>query len=169
MEILRIENLTKTYGTGENLVRALDNVSFSVEKGEFISIIGPSGSGKSTLLHIIGGVDRPTSGKVYMNGQDVYAQNEEQLAIYRVTRISFDVSFGHTGDRFQMTNLVIWNLSPVLTGIFCLTPGGPAVYPCLIRVKRSEERHDLHRHTEPVTRLFCDDGIRIRGENQPYA
>ena len=83
MEILRVENLVKTYGKGENQVQALAGVSFSVEKGEFLAIIGPSGSGKSTLLHILGGVDRPTSGKVYMNGQDVYAQNEEQLAVFR--------------------------------------------------------------------------------------
>lgn len=83
MEILKIENLTKVYGKGENEVKALDNVSFSIEKGEFVAIIGPSGSGKSTLLHILGGVDRPTSGKVYMDGQDVYEQNEEQLAIFR--------------------------------------------------------------------------------------
>ena len=73
MEMLRIEHLSKIYGTGNNAVRAVDDVSFSVEKGEFVAIIGPSGSGKSTLLHILGGVDRPTSGKVYMNGQDVYA------------------------------------------------------------------------------------------------
>lgn len=79
MEILRVENLKKVYGKGENEVRALDGVSFTVNKGEFIAIIGPSGSGKSTLLHILGGVDRPTSGKVYMDGKDVYAQNEEQL------------------------------------------------------------------------------------------
>lgn len=83
MEILKIENLTKLYGTGENTVRALDNVSFTVEKGEFVAIIGPSGSGKSTLLHILGGVDRPTAGHVFLNGCDVYAQNEEQLAIFR--------------------------------------------------------------------------------------
>lgn len=83
MEILKIENLTKIYGKGENEVKALDNVSFSIEKGEFVAIIGPSGSGKSTLLHILGGVDRPTSGKVFMDEQDVYEQNEEQLAIFR--------------------------------------------------------------------------------------
>ncbi|MDY5861008.1 MAG: ATP-binding cassette domain-containing protein, partial [Eubacteriales bacterium] len=83
MEILRVENLTKIYGKGENEVRALDDVSFSVNKGEFIAVIGPSGSGKSTLLHILGGVDRPTSGRVLMDGKDVYAQNEEQLAIFR--------------------------------------------------------------------------------------
>ena len=75
MEILRIENLTKVYGSGENQVRALDGVSFTVEKGEFLAIIGPSGSGKSTLLHILGGVDRPSGGKVWLDGQDVYAQD----------------------------------------------------------------------------------------------
>lgn len=83
MEILRIEHLSKVYGQGENQVRAVDDVSFSVEKGEFLAIIGPSGSGKSTLLHILGGVDRPTSGKVYVDGQDVYAQDEDRLAIFR--------------------------------------------------------------------------------------
>ena len=83
MEILRVEHLSKIYGQGENEVKALDDVSFSVEKGQFVAIIGPSGSGKSTLLHILGGVDRPTSGKVFLEGQDVFAQNEEQLAIFR--------------------------------------------------------------------------------------
>lgn len=83
MEILRVENLCKTYGSGDNIVKALDDVSFSVEKGQFVAIIGPSGSGKSTLLHILGGVDRPTSGKVYMDGADVYAQNENSLAVFR--------------------------------------------------------------------------------------
>ena len=93
MEILRVEELTKVYGKGENEVRAVDNVSFSVEKGEFLAIIGPSGSGKSTLLHILGGVDRPTSGKVYMNGQDVYAQNEDQLAIFRRRQVGLIYQF----------------------------------------------------------------------------
>ena len=93
MEILKIENLTKVYGKGENEVRAVDNISFSVEKGEFLAIIGPSGSGKSTLLHIIGGVDRPTSGKVWMNGQDVYAQNEDQLAIFRRRQVGLIYQF----------------------------------------------------------------------------
>lgn len=93
MEILKIEHLTKTYGTGENTVRAVDDISFSVEKGEFLAIIGPSGSGKSTLLHIIGGVDRPTSGKVYLNGQDVYAQNEEALAIFRRRQVGLIYQF----------------------------------------------------------------------------
>ncbi len=92
MEILRVENLKKVYGQGENEVHALDSVSFSVEKGEFIAIVGPSGSGKSTLLHILGGVDIPTSGKVYMEGQDVFAQNEEQLAIFRRRQVRVDIS-----------------------------------------------------------------------------
>lgn len=83
MEILRVENLTKKYGKGETEVVALDRVSFSVQKGEFVAIVGASGSGKSTLLHMIGGVDRPTSGKVVINGQDVYALNESNLAIFR--------------------------------------------------------------------------------------
>ncbi|MBQ2157703.1 MAG: ABC transporter ATP-binding protein, partial [Oscillospiraceae bacterium] len=93
MEILRVENLTKIYGSGENEVRALDGVSFSVEKGEFLAIIGPSGSGKSTLIHILGGVDRPTDGKVFLNGQDVYAQNEEQLAIFRRREVGLVYQF----------------------------------------------------------------------------
>ncbi|MGN1083476.1 MAG: ABC transporter ATP-binding protein, partial [Lachnospiraceae bacterium] len=93
MEILRVENLTKIYGKGENEVRALDGVSFSVEKGEFVSIIGPSGSGKSTLLHILGGVDRPTSGKVLMNGQDIYAAGEDQLAVFRRREVGLIYQF----------------------------------------------------------------------------
>ena len=93
MEILRVENLTKVYGKGENEVRALDGISFSVEKGEFIAVIGPSGSGKSTLLHILGGVDRPTSGRVLMDGKDVYAQNEEQLAIFRRRQVGLIYQF----------------------------------------------------------------------------
>ena len=93
MEILKIEHLTKIYGSGENTVRAVDDISFSVEKGEFLAIIGPSGSGKSTLLHILGGVDRPTSGKVYLNGQDVYAQNEEALAIFRRRQVGLIYQF----------------------------------------------------------------------------
>lgn len=93
MEILKIEHLTKIYGSGENTIRAVDDISFSVEKGEFLAIIGPSGSGKSTLLHILGGVDRPTSGKVYLNGQDVYAQNEEALAIFRRRQVGLIYQF----------------------------------------------------------------------------
>lgn len=93
MEILRVENLCKTYGKGKNEVKALDNVSFSVKKGEFIAIIGPSGSGKSTLLHILGGVDRPTSGKVFMDDNDVYVQNDEQLAIFRRRQVGLIYQF----------------------------------------------------------------------------
>lgn len=93
MEILRVEHLSKTYGQGENEVRALDDVSFSVEKGQFVAIIGPSGSGKSTLLHILGGVDRPTSGKVFLEGQDVFAQNEDQLAIFRRRQVGLIYQF----------------------------------------------------------------------------
>lgn len=93
MEILRVEHLRKIYGKGENAVHALDDVSFSVEQGQFVAIIGPSGSGKSTLLHILGGVDRPTSGKVFVDGQDVYAQNEEKLAIFRRRQVGLIYQF----------------------------------------------------------------------------
>lgn len=93
MELLRIEHLTKVYGSGENEVRALDDISFSVPKGQFLAIIGPSGSGKSTLLHILGGVDRPTSGTVLVDGQDVYAQNEEQLAVFRRRQVGLVYQF----------------------------------------------------------------------------
>ena len=107
MEILRIEHLSKVYGQGENQVRAVDDVSFSVEKGEFLAIIGPSGSGKSTLLHILGGVDRPTSGKVYVDGQDVYAQDEDHLAIFRRRQVGLIYLF--------------YNLIPVLNVVENMT------------------------------------------------
>ena len=93
MDILKIESLSKIYGEGENQVKALDNVSFSIPKGQFVAIIGPSGSGKSTLLHILGGVDRPTSGKVYLDGQNIYEQNEEQLAIFRRRQVGLIYQF----------------------------------------------------------------------------
>ena len=93
MEILRVENLSKIYGRGDTAVRALDNVTFSVQKGEFLAIIGPSGSGKSTLLHILGGVDVPTSGKVYIDGTDVYSLNETNLAIFRRRQIGLIYQF----------------------------------------------------------------------------
>jgi len=93
MEILKVENLCKTYGKGETLVKALDDVSFSVEKGEFVAIVGSSGSGKSTLLHILGGVDRPTSGKVYVDGEDVYKLNETNLAIFRRRQVGLIYQF----------------------------------------------------------------------------
>ena len=107
MELMRIEHLTKVYGSGENAVHAVDDVSFSVEKGEFLAIIGPSGSGKSTLLHILGGVDHPTGGKVYVDGQDVYAQDEEALAIFRRRQVGLVYQF--------------YNLIPVLNVVENLT------------------------------------------------
>ncbi|MCR5196697.1 MAG: ABC transporter ATP-binding protein [Pseudobutyrivibrio sp.] len=100
MEILRCENVSKIYGEGETEVKALDNVSFTVEKGEFVSIIGPSGSGKSTLLHILGGVDKPTKGKVYIDGTDIHSLNEDKLAIFRRRQIGLVYQF--------------YNLMPVL-------------------------------------------------------
>lgn len=93
MELLRIENLCKTYGKGENEVKALDNVSFTVLKGQMAAVVGPSGSGKSTLLHILGGVDRPTSGKVFLDGQDVFAQNAKNLAIFRRRQVGLIYQF----------------------------------------------------------------------------
>ena len=93
MEILRAENLTKKYGKGESEVIAVDNVSFSVEKGEFLAIVGSSGSGKSTLLHLLGGVDRPTSGKVYVDGKDIYSLNDDNLAIFRRRQVGIIYQF----------------------------------------------------------------------------
>ena len=93
MEILKVENLNKIYGKGENEVKAVNNISFSVEKGEFVAIVGASGSGKSTLLHLLGGVDRPTSGRVFMDGQDIYKLNDEQLAIFRRRQVGLIYQF----------------------------------------------------------------------------
>ncbi len=121
MEILRAEHICKSYGAGENQVKALDDVSFSVEKGEFVSIIGTSGSGKSTLLHILGGVDRPTSGHVYMDGQDVYSQSDEQLAIFRRRQVGLIYQF--------------YNLIPVLNVIENMT------LPVLLDGKRVNKAH----------------------------
>ncbi len=101
MEILRTENLCKIYGTGENAVHAVDNVNLSVEKGEFVAIVGASGSGKSTLMHLIGGVDRPTSGKIFVDGQDIGAMNADKLAIFRRRQIGIVYQF--------------YNLIPILT------------------------------------------------------
>ena len=107
MELMQIQHLSKVYGQSENQVRAVDDISFTVEKGEFLAIIGPSGSGKSTLLHILGGVDRPTSGKVFVDGQDVYAQNEDQLAIFRRRQVGLIYQF--------------YNLIPVLNVVENMT------------------------------------------------
>ena len=107
MEILKVESLCKTYGDGINKVKALDNVSFTVDKGEFVAIIGPSGSGKSTLLHMLGGVDTPTSGKIYVDGQNVYKLNEQQLAIFRRRQVGLIYQF--------------YNLIPVLDVIENIT------------------------------------------------
>ena len=93
MEILRVENLTKIYGEGTTKVIALDNVSFSVNKGEFVAIVGASGSGKSTLLHLLGGVDRPTSGKVYIDGKDIYSLDDDKLAIFRRRQVGLIYQF----------------------------------------------------------------------------
>ena len=93
MEILKVENLTKTYGKKDTEVKALDNISFSVNKGEFIAIVGASGSGKSTLLHLIGGVDKPTSGKVYINGKDIYSLSKDEIAIFRRNEIGLIYQF----------------------------------------------------------------------------
>lgn len=101
MEILKVENLTKTYGSGENLVNAVDDVSFSVGKGEFVAIVGASGSGKSTLLHLIGGVDRPTSGKIFVDGNDISKMNDDKLAVFRRRQVGIVYQF--------------YNLIPILT------------------------------------------------------
>ena len=107
MEILRTEDLTRIYGEGNNQTVPLDHVSFSVDKGEFVAIVGSSGSGKSTLLHLLGAVDRPTSGKVYLNGQDVYANNEDQLAVFRRREVGIIYQF--------------YNLIPVLNVVKNMT------------------------------------------------
>ncbi len=93
MEILRVEDLKKTYGKGDTLVKALDGVSFKIDKGEFVAIVGASGSGKSTLLHLLGGVDRPTSGKIIIDGEDVYNLNETNLAIFRRRQVGLIYQF----------------------------------------------------------------------------
>lgn len=138
MELLKIENLSKTYGKGENEVRALDNVSFTVPKGQMAAVIGASGSGKSTLLHILGGVDRPTSGKVFLDGQDVYKQNNHNLAIFRRRQVGLIYQF--------------YNLIPVLNAEENITlpmimdgraPKPGQLYDMLKMLDLVERRHHL--------------------------
>ena len=121
MEILRVENLCTTYGKGENTVKAVDNVSFLVEKGEFVAIIGASGSGKSTLLHLLGGVDRPTSGKVFIDGKDIYSLNDDNLAIFRRRQIGLIYQF--------------YNLIPILNVVENIT------LPCELDGEKADEKH----------------------------
>ena len=125
MPILRVENLSKIYGKGENQVKAVDNVSFSVEKGEFIAIVGASGSGKSTLLHLLGGVDRPTSGKVYIEEKDIYSLSDDNLAIFRRRQVGLIYQF--------------YNLIPVLNVVENIT------LPCNLEGKKinSKRLEDL--------------------------
>ena len=139
MEILRVENLVKVYGKGESEVRALDGVSFSVEQGEFVAVIGPSGSGKSTLLHVVGGVDRPTAGKVWVNGEDVYAQNEEKLAIFRRRQVGLIYQF--------------YNLIPVLDVVENMT------LPVLMDGRRVNQRR--------LEELLDVLGLKDRQHNLP--
>ena len=120
MEILRVENLTKTYGKKDTEVKALDNISFSVNKGEFIAIVGASGSGKSTLLHLIGGVDKPTSGKVYINGKDIYSLSKDEIAIFRRNEIGLIYQF--------------YNLIPILNVKENIT------LPCDLEGKKVDEK-----------------------------
>ena len=120
MEILKVENLSKVYGKGENTVKAVDNISFSIEKGEFVAIIGASGSGKSTLLHMLGGVDRPTSGKVYIEGKDIYSLNDDNLAIFRRRQVVLIYQF--------------YNLIPVLNVVENIT------LPCNLDGKEINEK-----------------------------
>ncbi|MDF2684906.1 MAG: transporter, ATP-binding protein [Clostridia bacterium] len=136
MKILRVENLTKTYGSGETAVKALDNISFSVEKGEFVAIIGPSGSGKSTLLHMLGGVDRPTSGSVFIDNTDIYSLNETKLAIFRRRQIGLIYQF--------------YNLIPVLNVEENIT------LPLLL----DERKIDKQRLDEIINTLNLNDRLK---------
>ena len=139
MEILRVEDLQKTYGENENLVYALGGVSFTVQKGEFLAIIGPSGSGKSTLMHIIGGVDTPTSGKVFVDGQDVYAQKPDQLAIFRRRQVGLIYQF--------------YNLIPVLNVVENIT------LPMLMDGRSVNEEH--------LNELLATLGLTARTKHLP--
>lgn len=139
MEILRASHLCKSYGTGENQVKALDDVSFSIEKGEFVAIIGTSGSGKSTLMHILGGVDRPDSGSVYMDGQDIYKQNDEQLAIFRRRQVGLIYQF--------------YNLIPVLDVVENMT------LPALLDGRKVEQNR--------INQMLNELGLKGRAHHLP--
>ena len=139
MEILRASHLCKTYGKGENEVRALDDVCFSIEKGEFVAIVGTSGSGKSTLMHILGGVDRPDSGSVYMDGQDIYKQNDEQLAIFRRRQVGLIYQF--------------YNLIPVLDAVENMT------LPALLDGRKVEKSR--------IDQMINDLGLKGREHHLP--
>ncbi len=140
MEILRVEHLCKTYGKGENQVHALQDVSFTVEKGEFVAVVGQSGSGKSTLLHLLGGVDTPTSGHIYLDGKDIYQKIRKELAIFRRRQVGLIYQF--------------YNLIPVLTvGENMALPmrldGQPvnqAYFQELLQILKLEERKDYYPH-----------------------
>ena len=121
MQILKVENLTKTYGKGETQINAVDNISFSVEKGEFVAIMGASGSGKSTLVHLLGGVDRPTSGKVFIDGTDIYSLDNDKLAIFRRRQVGLIYQF--------------YNLIPILNVVENIT------LPCELDDKKVEPKH----------------------------
>lgn len=139
MEILKVQNLTKTYGKGENQVKAVDDISFSIEKGEFVAIVGASGSGKSTLLHLIGGVDRPTAGKVYIDGKDIYQLNDDNLAIFRRRQVGLIYQF--------------YNLIPVLNVAENVT------LPCKLDGKEIDENR--------LNELLKSLGLQNRKNNLP--
>ena len=139
MEILRTEHLTKIYGKGDNQVIAVNDVSFSVEQGEFVAIVGSSGSGKSTLLHLLGGVDRPTSGKVFVQGEDVYQMNSDQLAIFRRRQVGLIYQF--------------YNLIPILNVKENIT------LPCELDGRKVDE--------ERLAELIADLGLSDRVDHLP--
>ena len=139
MEILRTEHLTKIYGKGDNQVIAVNDVSFSVEQGEFVAIVGSSGSGKSTLLHLLGGVDRPTSGKVFVQGEDVYQMNSDQLAIFRRLQVGLIYQF--------------YNLIPILNVKENIT------LPCELDGRKVDE--------ERLAELIADLGLSDRVDHLP--
>ena len=153
MDLLTVEHLTKTYGTGENVVHALDDVSFSVPRGQFLAIIGPSGSGKSTLLHILGGVDRPTSGHVYMNGEDVYSRSDTALAIFRRREVGLIYQF--------------YNLIPVLNVVENITL--PVLMPRKAPAEPALRRPAAARFQRPCAhqRAVCRAGRRADRQPRP--